>query len=387
MKTAFVAKTLLTPLTSLSRPVVLVEDGQILAVGNRDEVPIPAGARIEDFGDAVLAPGMIDIHLHGGGGHDIMEASDEALAHVGRQLARHGVTSYLPTTVTAPWDSTRAALERLSRLLDHPPLQLEGDACAQPLSVHLEGPFISHLRPGVHPLADIVEPSLERFESLWEASRGRIGLVTMAPELEGALDVVAAAASRGVVVSMGHTDADLAAAHAGRRAGASHITHTFNAMRPLNHREPGILGLALGDPEMSAEIIADGVHVHPLMVSSFLRLKGNERALLVTDAISATGMGDGTFRLGSFDVEVHGPLCTTNGVLAGSVLTLDHAVQNAMKFTGWDLLHTARMASYNPARLLGLLPRKGIIAPGADADMVVLTPAGEVVRTIVAGRV
>lgn len=387
MKIALLAKTLLTPLVPRSNPVVLIEDGRIAAVGTRDEMTIPTDARIEDFGDAVLAPGMIDVHLHGGGGSDIMEATPDALAHVGRQLARHGVTSYLPTTVTAPWEDTLSALDRLAQILENPSRQLESEPCAQPLSLHLEGPFISHRRPGVHPLPHIQEPSLERFDALWNAARGHLGWMTIAPEREGALPVIRTASSRGVVVSMGHSDADLAAAITGREAGAAHVTHTFNAMRPLDHREPGILGLALGDAELSAEIIADGVHVHPLMVSSFLRLKGAERAMLVTDSISATGMGDGTFRLGSFDVEVKGARCTTGGRLAGSVLTLDRAVQNAMAFTGWDLQRCVRMASYNPARLLGLLPRKGLIEAGADADIVVWSESGEVRRTIVAGRV
>ncbi len=386
MKTALLAQTLLTPLTSLRNPVVLIDDGRILAVGTREEMSVPAGVRVEDFGDAVLAPGMIDVHLHGGGGSDIMEATPDALAHVGRQLARHGVTSYLPTTVTAPWDDTLTALERLAQILENPPQQLDGEPCAQPLSLHLEGPFISHRRLGVHPPQHVLEPSLERFDALWNAARGHVGWITMAPEREGALPVIQSATGRGVVVSMGHTDADFAAAQQGRAAGAAHVTHTFNAMRPLDHRDPGILGLALGDPSLSAEIIADGVHVHPLMVSAFLRLKGPETAMLVTDATSATGMGDGTFRLGSFEVEVKGPRCTTGGKLAGSVLTLDRAVRNAMEYTGWDLQHSVRMAGYNPARLLGLLPRKGVIEAGADADILVLSESGEVRRTIVAGR-
>lgn len=387
MKIAFLAKTLLTPLVLRSNAVVLIEDGRILAAGTRDEVTIPQDARVEDFGDAVLAPGMIDVHLHGGGGSDIMEATPEALARVGRQLARHGVTSYLPTTVTAPWDTTLSALDSLAQGIEHPPQQLDGEPCAQPLSLHLEGPFISHRRLGVHPPQHVLAPSLERFDAMWNAARGHVGWMTMAPECEGALPVIQSASRRGVVVSMGHSDADLAAARKGREAGAAHVTHIFNAMRPLDHREPGILGLALGDPELSAEIIADGVHVHPLMVSAFLRLKGAERAMLVTDAISATGMGDGTFRLGSFDVDVKGARCTTGGKLAGSVLTLDRAVQNAMEFTGWDLQRCLRMASYNPARLLGLLPRKGVLEAGADADIVVFSESGEVRRTIIAGRV
>ena len=210
-------------------------------------------------------------------------------------------------------------------------------------------------------------------------------MMTIAPEVEGALDVIAAASRRGVCCSLGHSDSDLATARAAIAAGARHSTHTFNAMRPLDHRQPGLLGAILSDPRVTADIIADGIHLHPAVVQVFLRAKGPKAAVLITDAISATGMPEGRYRLGSFEVEVRGNECTSDGKLAGSVLRLDQAVRNVMQFTGWKLQETVQLASANPAAVIAE-KNKGVIAVGADADLVVLSPQGEVQKTIIGGE-
>ncbi len=188
-------------------------------------------------------------------------------------------------------------------------------------------------------------------------------------------------------VSVGHSDAQLAQAEAGIRAGARHATHTFNAMRSLDHREPGILGAVLTDNAVTADIIVDGIHVDPVVVDLFVRAKSINGAVLITDAISATGMPDGTYRLGGLEVEVHDGRCEIDGRLAGSVLTLDRAVRNVVEFTGTSLQHAVQMATLNPARALRIAERKGTLTAGADADIVVLTPAGEVMQTIVGGLI
>jgi N-acetylglucosamine-6-phosphate deacetylase len=257
------------------------------------------------------------------------------------------------------------------------------------LGIHLEGPFISHARRGVHPPEDLVAPTLPLFERFWQAARGRICMMTIAPELEGALEVIAEAARRGVCVSLGHSDADFATAERGIAAGARHATHTFNAMRPLghntlDHRNPGILGVVLTDDRVSADIIADGIHLDPAIVKLFARAKGPEQTVLITDAISATGMPDGRYRLGSFEVDVREGKCTLDGKLAGSVLTMDRAVQNLARFAEWDLQHAVAAASRNPARA-ARIANKGVIAAGADADFLVLSPKGEVLRTFIGG--
>jgi N-acetylglucosamine-6-phosphate deacetylase len=250
----------------------------------------------------------------------------------------------------------------------------------------LEGPFLSHARRGVHPPEDLISPTVGVFEKLWQAARGHVRMLTIAPELDGAEEVIAEASRRGVCVSIGHSDASLAEARRGVQAGARHATHTFNAMRPLDHRAPGILGEVLSNNQLSADVIADGIHVDPAIVDLLFRAKGIENFVLITDAISATGMPDGRYLLGTLEVELKDGRCMRNGNLAGSALTMDRAVRNAMKFAGLDLQQAARAASLNPAKAVGM-SKKGTIEPGADADFVVLTPSGDVRATVVKGVV
>lgn len=365
--------------------ILLIEDGIISAVGSRDQVRIPSSARVLDFGDAVLAPGLIDIHVHGGAGHDVMEGSESSLDAVERLMTRHGVTSYCPTTVTAPVDTTLRSLDALGKATIN---AITGDGSrARPLGIHLEGPFLSHAKRGVHPPALLQSASLELFDRMWQAAAGHVSVLTIAPEIEGALDLITEASRRGVCVSLGHSDAETSQAQAAVRAGARHATHTFNAMRPLDHRNPGLLGTVLTDNALTADIIVDGLHVAPEVVDLFVRAKGIDGAVLITDGISATGMPDGTYMLGEFAVQVREGRCEFDGRLAGSVLTLDRAVRNTMQFAHVELQHAIRMATLNPARVLGLDQRKGTLSVGADADIAVFSPAGEVMRTIVGGIV
>jgi N-acetylglucosamine-6-phosphate deacetylase len=338
---------------------------------------------VVDFGDSVLAPGFIDIHIHGGAGHDVMEPDPGALPCIEALLAKHGVTSYFPTTVTAPLDTTLTALERLAVSIEV--TGKRNGQRARPLGIHLEGPFISHARRGVHPPEYLLKPTLPLFEQLWQASRGHIKVLTIAPELEGAQEIIKEASQRGVCVSLGHSDADLGAARAAMTAGARHATHTFNAMRPLSHRDPGILGLVLANAGMTADIIADGIHVDPAVVELFIKLKGPERAVLITDATSATGMPDGHYRLGAFELEVRNGRCILGDKLAGSVLTMDRAVRNVMKFASLDLQQALRTVTLNPARVVGVSGQHGALASSTDADFVVLSPQHEVIQTVVGG--
>jgi N-acetylglucosamine-6-phosphate deacetylase len=382
---AFTARRLLTPTDAVEHPLVLVEQGQLVEITARSSRQLPAGVSLIDFGDAVIAPGYVDLHIHGSAGYDVMDDSVEALPAIERLIARHGVTSYFPTTVSAPMDATLRALERLATAIEKCKREgADSEHRALPLGIHLEGPFISHVRRGAHPLENLLAPTLALFERFWQAARGRIRMMTIAPELEGALEVIAEAARRGVCVSLGHSDADFAATERGIAAGARHATHTFNAMRPLDHRSPGILGAVLTDRRVSADIIADGVHLDPAIVKLFAKAKGAEQTVIITDAISATGMPDGRYRLGTFEVEVRDGKCMTNGTLAGSVLTMDRAVQNLSRFAEWDLPLAVAAASRNPVRV-ARIANKGVLAVGGDADFVVLSSAGEVLRTFVGG--
>lgn len=377
---ALTASALFTPLERLNDPIVLVDDGVITRISSRREIEIPAGARVVEFGNGLLAPGLIDLHIHGAAGHDVMESDSDALACIERFLFQHGVSSYLPTTVTAPMPATLAAVERLADAIEEP---TETDR-AHPMGVHLEGPFLSHARRGVHPAEYLVEPTMEIFERLWEAARGHIKMLTIAPELDGALKVIEEATKRGVCISLGHSDAHLEQARKAVDRGARHATHTFNAMRPIAHRDPGIIELVLSDDRMSADIIVDGFHVDPAVVKLFMRAKTAERAVLITDALSAAGMPEGKFRLGEMEIEVQNGTCTSGGRIAGSVLTMDQAVRNTMKFAEVDLQYALRAASTNPAKAAGLAG-KGKLEVGAAADFVVFNKDHEVVRTIVGG--
>ena len=384
---AFTATRLYTPLECIERPLLLVEGETVSEIASQVSRPVPQGAQLVDLGDSILAPGFVDIHIHGGAGHDVMNADAAGLAALEQSLVAHGVTSYFPTTVSAPIDDTLSALDWLATAIDQAVHSGAGSGQrAQPLGIHLEGPFISHIRRGVHPPANLLRPSLEMFDRFWQAARGCIRFMTIAPELEGAKEVIAEATRRGVCVSLGHSNADLNATRDAVAAGARHATHGFNAMRPLDHREPGIVGEMLTDSRLTADIIADGVHLNPAIVDLFLRAKGADSAVLISDATAATGMPDGHYRLGSVDVEVKNGRCTADGRLAGSVLTMDRAVRNVMQFARWDLQQALRPASLNPSRVAGLTNR-GRLEAGCSADIVVLTPAGEVKTTIVHGVV
>jgi N-acetylglucosamine-6-phosphate deacetylase len=382
---ALTATSLFTPLERIEQPLVLIEGESVVDVTTRAHREVPRGCRVVDFGDGILVPGLIDIHIHGGAAHDVMAQDPDALPSVERLLARHGVSSYFPTTVTAPLDLTLSALQRLAHAIEQAQhAQTNGELRARPLGIHLEGPFLSHSKRGVHPPENLLAPDPVIFEKFWQASRGQIRLLTIAPELPGALDVITQAASLGVCVSVGHSDASLDSTRAAVAAGARHATHTFNAMRPLGHRDPGILAEVLTDPRVSADIIADGIHVDPTVVQLFLKAKGPDAAVLITDANAATGMPDGRYHLGPFEFEVHEGRCLSNGTLAGSVLTMDRAIRNVVKFADWDLQQAVRLATLNPARVAGV-PTRGALKADLAADLVVLSPEGEVRNTIIRG--
>jgi N-acetylglucosamine-6-phosphate deacetylase len=385
------ADRLFTPREEIRNPLLFIEDGRVSAVSSRAEREVPANATIidftRDFPGSILIPGYVDIHVHGGKGVDLMQAEASDLRRLNQFHARNGVTGYFATTVAAPLDVTCRALERLADAIEEAQNSRESnsDPWALPLGIHLEGPFLSHRRRGVHPPEYLLEPTPELFDRLWQAARGQVRMMTIAPEIPGAVETIAEAARRKVCVSMGHSDADLEAARAGVRAGARHATHTFNAMRPLDHREPGILGEVLGEGNVSADIIADGIHVAPEVVKLFLKAKGIENSVLITDATAAAGMPDGSYQLGPIKVMVKDGKCTSNGSLAGSVLTMDRAVRNITQFSGWSLRDAVRAATLNGTLATGL-SQHGRLAAGAEANIVVLNPEGEVKKTIIRGR-
>jgi N-acetylglucosamine-6-phosphate deacetylase len=372
---AFVASVVYTP-EPIYGGVVLVEDERIVAVGSPESVSIPSGASLVDAGESCLCPGFIDMHVHGAGGRDLMDPSREAVETVAGVLARFGTTSFFPTTVTAPNADTLRSLEFLARYIDGAATAPNG--LAQPLGIHMEGPYISVKRRGVHPVESIAEPTLEGYRRMSRAAQGKLRIMTIAPELAAAPDVIAEMVRDGVRPSLGHTDATLEEAQRAVNLGAGQATHTFNAMRPFVNRDPGVLGLVLTDPRLKAELIADGVHVDPTSIRLLYSAKGDDGIVLVSDGISGTGMPDGIYPVAGLRVEVKDGVCRYQGALAGSVLTLDRAVRNMRRFLSLRPEQAIAMATRNPARLLGIEDRKGVLQPGADADLVILTPDLEV---------
>jgi N-acetylglucosamine-6-phosphate deacetylase len=349
--------------------------------------------------ETTIVPAFFDGHVHGAAGHDVMEGTPEALGQVGQFLATCGVGHYLATTVTASVEETLRALDGIASVIEAQPASLGwsgwdgGPTAARPMGIHLEGPFISHTKRGVHPPAQIQEPSVALFERFQEAARGQIKLITIAPEMPGALELIAYAAREGVRASLGHSDATAAEARAGIAAGATSATHTFNAMRRLDHREPGIAGVVLDAEELFAELICDGIHVAPEFVRMWLWAKGVERGILVTDGISATGMPDGQFMLGGFPVTVSEGRCLLSSdlergveTLAGSVLTMDQAVENLQRLTGASLETAVRLASRNPATMLGM-DGLGEVAVGRPANFSLYSGDGVLISTMLGGRV
>jgi N-acetylglucosamine-6-phosphate deacetylase len=366
----------------ISDPVVEIADGRIVALGSQAERSLPTEAQRLDFPSATLAPAFFDVHIHGAAGHDVMEATPKALDTVSRFLASRGTGNFLATTVTAPIDATLRSLAGLAKRIQ----QTEEWSGAQPLGIHLEGPFLSHAKRGVHPPQHLLAPDIALFDRLFEAAEGHIRLMTLAPELPGAAEFASHAVAKGVRISVGHSNANAAETKTAIAAGATSATHTFNAMRPLDHREPGILGTVLTTDTLYAELICDGIHVHPSLIKLWWRAKGNQRGILVTDAMSATGMPEGEYMLGEFAVQVANGQATANGVLAGSVLTLDRALQNFVAYTGAPVESILPLLTQNPAAMTGFSNMAGPLRAGGPASFVAVDAQGALIASIIRGQ-
>lgn len=335
---------------------VIVDGDTIVEVRQHDRVPT----------DRWVCPGFVDLQINGSHGIDV-GAAPERVAELAALAPADGVTSFLPTVITCAEPARVDALEAIRRAVTEPGHVGRSSI----LGAHLEGPVLSPVRPGAHPVEHLAAPS-EAAASGWTLDRG-VRLVTLAPELPGALELIGRLVAAGVVVSLGHTDATAEQFQEGLAAGASMATHLFNAMRPFSHRDPGPVGAVLADDVVVAGIIADGIHVDPVAVRMAWRALGPDRLALVTDAVAARGSG-----AASRGVR------TPAGVLAGSDLTMDEALRNLIAWTRASVPDAVRTVSSTPARVLGLTDR-GVIAPGRRADLTVLDHELRVVETIVAG--
>ena len=368
----------ITPTAEIRDAAILIRDGEIERIGKRADLELPAGAQEFRAEDSTAIPGFIDVHIHGAGGRDVMEGTREALSTVTKKVAQHGTTSIVATTVTASTEDTLHAVEGISKYI---PQQLEaGDFRAEILGIHFEGPFLSKERRGVHPTNLLQMPSAEVLQKFLRAAAGNARILTIAPELVGAMPCIDAARSLGMVVSIGHTDATYEQARAAIAHGAHHATHAYNAMRPFSHRDPGVIGAVLTSTEVNAELIADGIHVDEIAMKVLLQAKGPEHVVLISDGTPATGMPDGKYKLGGIDVTVVDGVCRdSEGKLAGSTLTLDRALRNIVAL-GIPLASAVRMLTLNPATILGIDFKKGALRTGADADILLLNEALQITQ-------
>ena len=365
-------------ISGTNRPAVITTRADLISsIGALPGQEGEASEVTVDVTGLTVAPGLIDLQINGAYGSDFT-SDPETIWKVGARLPEQGVTAFLPTIITSPpatVDAARAALGGR-------PAGYQG---AEPLGLHLEGPMLSGKRPGVHDPGLMRLPSLELIEG-WTTGSG-VAMVTMAPELPGSQPVIETLIKFGVVVSAGHSAATLEEATAGFEWGISAVTHLFNAMEPFDHRAPGLIGAVIKDPKAIAGIIADGIHSDPSAVLAAWRWLGPSRLALVTDAMAAAGLGDGDYELGRIQVIVrNGRASTSGGRLAGSTLTMDHAVRNLVDFAARTEAEALAAASAVPANALGLRDR-GSLVVGARADLVLLDDSMKVVATMVGGDV
>ncbi len=374
---AIINGTVHTPDEVIAPGVVLVERDTITAVGPAGATPVPPDAELIQADGMAVVPGLIDMHIHGLLGHDAM---GPGLPHVIRALPTFGVTAFLATTLTLPRDETLAALETMAAVLDSPP---RGAQC---LGIHLEGPFLSPAWPGMATPARFEPLTWESFQAFQQAARGYIRLLTFAPEVGEAMACIPRLIETGVVPAIGHSDATFEQVAQAVQLGLSHATHTFNAMRPLHHREPGVVGAVMYLHEIVAQLIADGVHVHPAAMAILLRVKGLERVALVSDAAPLAGLPDGEYEWEHKPVFVRDGSCLLeDGTIAGAHALLDTGVRYLVNLVGLPLERALVPATRVPASVLGL--RKGRLAPGHDADVVLLDGSLRPVLTLVGGEI
>ena len=372
---------IVTPRDIIENGVVLIENSKIKSVGERSKLKVPSNALVIDACGRAVTPGFIDIHIHGGGGSDAMDCSYDSVNRISLFEARHGTTGFLPTTITASQEDLLNSVKAIRIAMER------GTGGGEILGVHLEGPYINIERMGGQPPEYIRKPDSEELGRLVEASNNNIKIITLAPEVEGGLELVRRVVQQGVVASIGHSDATYDEALRAVEAGVSHACHTYNAMRGFHHREPGVVGAVLSCDELTAELIADGIHVHPEAMRILVKCKGTDRIILVTDAIVGTGT-QGKYKLGGRDIIVTEKSSKfLDGSIAGSVLTMDSAVKNMVELAGVSLRDAIKMATVNPARRIGVYDRKGSLEIGKDADITIVDEQLNVYMTMVRGRV
>lgn len=382
-KLAITGGTIVTRDGVIEGGAVLVEDGHLKFVGRaRDAEPEPASEIIDASGRLVL-PGLIETHVHGSHGDDVMFSDAEGIRRISRAQLRYGTTAYLPSTVSAQHEALLRALETCAAAAE------DSGPAAEIVGIHVEGPFISRNKKGAHSLETLRDPDLDQCMEYLRAAPGLVKIMTLAPELPGGMELIRLLVAHNVVASLGHSEADYDTALEAIEAGATHATHLYNAMPALHHRKPSLTTACLNEPSIRAEIVPDGVHVAPEMVRLAAKIKGRDGLILVTDAMAAVGCPDGTYTLGDLPVRVEGDRCTLmdGETIASSMLTMNKAVGKAVAFTGMSLVDAAYMASFLPAEICGVSERKGSLEAGKDADIAILNRDYTVHTTVCKGEI
>lgn len=363
-------------LDKIEKGSVLVENGKIKEIN-------PSNVNDTEVIDAeglYLSPGFIDVHIHGAGGCDTMDGTVESINTIAKTIVQHGTTSFTPTTMTVAAEDIRKSMEVIKKLKE------EGTEGANVLGAHLEGPFISPKAIGAQNPNFLLAPSVENYNKIVGDYSDAVVSITMAPEVEGAKELIKYLSDNGVTVSMGHTKATYDEAIEGIKCGACHSTHLYNAMTPFTHREPGVVG-ATFDTDITTETISDGIHISYPALRTAYKQKGTDKVLLVSDAMEACGMPDGQYSLGGQDVIVkNGAARLLDGTLAGSVLTLDKAVKNIYNNSNYPLNEVVRMATYNGAKNCHVEDHKGLIKEGYDADLILFNEDIEIQKVFVNGK-
>ncbi len=382
MKLALKGGKIITPFRIIKKGTILIEDAHIAELGEVTDVTVPPDAQVIDISGKAVCPGFVDLLIHGALGRDFSEGNEQDYEIISRRFLQNGSTTLMASLYAKPEEQMLKNIRMLSDyILSHPDSNIRG--------IHLEGPYLNKAFKGAMNESYLWTPSLESWQKMWDASQGLVKLMTIAPELPGALDVIRDAAKKGVVISIGHSMATYKEIELAIDNGAAHVTHMFNAMKPLHHREPGVALAALLRDELKIELIADTYHVHPAMMEFLLKVKKPNGIILITDSITPGGMHEGEeFEFADQKVRIKGGKAVLdNGTIAGSTLTLNYAIKNMVETAGARITEAVRMASLNGAKVLNMDRKKGILSVGRDADLVVLGDDYAVDMTIMAGKI